>query len=196
MTSSSSSPLERGLDAMLIVYSLLDGHPASTVCEQFIRARTGWFTTAIGLLEAKAVLTKVYAVDAAFASRKLAQLAVGPLSVVPVDAAIGLAAMDLADALHIDLTDGALLHAARAHGARWIATDDSRLAQACRSVGCTPETPIDVGLRRRISEWEDANLPAKGLARLLHRVHRWLGESHPEAALDFWSQTGAGSHLP
>ena len=33
------SSLERGLDTMFMVYSLLDGHPASTVCEQFITSR-------------------------------------------------------------------------------------------------------------------------------------------------------------
>ncbi len=37
MTSSFSQKVERGLDTMLIVYGLIDGHPASTVCEQFIR---------------------------------------------------------------------------------------------------------------------------------------------------------------
>jgi hypothetical protein len=31
MISSSELRVERGLDAMLIVYSLLDGHPASTL---------------------------------------------------------------------------------------------------------------------------------------------------------------------
>lgn len=41
MTSSSNPQIGRGLDAMLIVYSLLDSHPASTICEQFIRACTG-----------------------------------------------------------------------------------------------------------------------------------------------------------
>jgi hypothetical protein len=28
------------------------------------------------------------------------------------------------------------------------------------------------------------------------QIHEWLGRMHPQAADDFWSQTGAGSHLP
>lgn len=64
MTSFSSPLVERGLDAMIIVYSLLDQHPASIPCEQFIRSHSGWFTTALTVLEVKAVLTKVYGVDA------------------------------------------------------------------------------------------------------------------------------------
>jgi len=50
MDFSSEAPLERGLDANLLVYSLLEGHPASAACEQFIRGRTGWFTTPLMLL--------------------------------------------------------------------------------------------------------------------------------------------------
>jgi hypothetical protein len=64
MTLSSSPIFERGLDTMLVVYSSLTKHPAATDCEQFIRSRTGWFTTSLSLLEAKAILTKVYGVDA------------------------------------------------------------------------------------------------------------------------------------
>ena len=69
MTSSFSPPLERGLDTMLIVYSLLQGHPAASPCEQFIRSQTGWFTTPLSIFEAKAVLTKVYGVPSSLASQ-------------------------------------------------------------------------------------------------------------------------------
>ncbi len=94
MTSSSSHSPERGLDAMLIVYSLLQGHPASSTCEQFIRNHAGWFTTTFTLFEVKAVLTKVYAVDPLLASQKLALLAAGPMVVAEVDSATALAAMN------------------------------------------------------------------------------------------------------
>ncbi len=59
MTLSSDQFASGGLDAMLIVYSLLDDHPASAVCESFIREHTDWLTTTLTLLEAKAILTKV-----------------------------------------------------------------------------------------------------------------------------------------
>ena len=58
MTLSSDQFAPRGLDAMLIVYSLLDDHPASAVCESFIRERANWFTTTLTLLEAKAIPTR------------------------------------------------------------------------------------------------------------------------------------------
>jgi predicted nucleic acid-binding protein len=175
---------------MLIVYSLLASHPASTGCEQFIRTHTGWFTTTFTLFEAKSILTKVYAADAALVSQKLAQFAAGPIVVVPVDLATALTAMNTADALGIDLTDAVLLQAAQAQGALWLATDDSKLAQACQPVGITPQTPIDATLRQQMAAWEAANLPAKGLPRVLRQVHQWLSQIYPQAAQDFWSQTG------
>jgi predicted nucleic acid-binding protein len=196
MISSSNPPNERGLDAMLIVYSLLEDHPASTTCEQFIRTHSGWFTTALTLLEVKAILTKVYAVDAVLASRKLAQLVAGPMVVIAVDHPIVLAAMHAADVLGIDLTDAVLLHTVQARGALWLATDDTKLAQACRQVGVMPETPIDTALRQQMGVWEAANLPAKGLPRVLRQIHQWLHRISPPMAEDFWSYTGGGSHLP
>lgn len=168
MTSSSNPPNERGLDAMLIVYSLLSNHPASTTCEQFIRTHSGWFTTTLTLLEAKAILTKVYAVDAALASHKLAQYAAGPIVVAAVDPPTALSAMHNADVLGIDLTDAILLHTVQARGALWLATDDTKLAHVCRRVGVTPATPIDAALRQQMTAREGAHLPAKGLPRVLH----------------------------
>lgn len=47
----SSSPPQRGLDAAPIIYSLLHGHPASAVCESYIRNHADWLTTPITLLE-------------------------------------------------------------------------------------------------------------------------------------------------
>ncbi len=41
MTSSSSPPLQCGFDTMILVYSLLQVHPAATACEQLLRAHAG-----------------------------------------------------------------------------------------------------------------------------------------------------------
>ena len=91
MTLSFNQSAPRGLDAMLIVYSLLDDHPASAACESFIREHTNWFTTALTLFEAKAILTKVYAVDINLASQQLSQFSAGPIEIIEVDLPITLA---------------------------------------------------------------------------------------------------------
>jgi hypothetical protein len=77
-----------------------------------------------------------------------------------------------------------------------VATEDQQFAQVCSQLGITPQSPLDAGLRQQVAAWEAANLAPKGLARVLRRVYGWLHRIHPQAAQDFWSQTGGGSHLP
>ncbi|RKU32419.1 hypothetical protein C6496_24020 [Candidatus Poribacteria bacterium] len=196
MTSSSDQTAPRGLDAMLIVYSLLDNHPASTVCESFIRERTDWITTTLTLLEAKAILTKVYIVDAILASQQLSQFSAGPIEIIEVDLPMTIAAMQIANTLEIDITDAVLVQASRTRGANVLATDDRKLIRACPKVDLIPETPIDDPLRRQMADWETKNLPQKGLPRILRRIHYWLHQNDHGVAEEFWSQTGGGSHLP
>ena len=196
MTSSSSPPLERGLDTMILVYSLLQGHPAEQPCEQFLRTHSGWFTSPFVLAEAKHILTRVYSVDAASATAKLLQFATGPVVLLDLDQATISAAFSFADTNGLDLTDAVLLHLTRQHGAGHLATDDQRLMQTCPSFGITPISPFDAVLRQQVAAWEVAHLPAKGLPRILGRVHQWLSQAHPQAAQDFWSHTGGGIHLP
>src|SRR2546421_1408575 len=102
MLSSSSPPLERGLDTMVLVYSLLQGHPARTACEQLLRAYTGWFTSPWILFEAKGVLTKVYGEDAALTSQKLAQIAGGPIALFDLNPADVPIVFQLADTHDLD----------------------------------------------------------------------------------------------
>ena len=159
MTLSFDQSAPRGLDAMLIVYSLLDDHPASAACESFIRDHTNWFTTALTLFEARAILTKVYAVDTNLTSQQLSQFSAGPIEIIEVDLSITLAGMQIADTLEIDITDAVLVQATRTRNANILATDDHKLIQACHQVDIAVENPIDVSLRRQMASWEAENLP-------------------------------------
>ena len=196
MTSSSSPQLGRGLDTMLLVYSFLNGHPAAIPCTQFFKTHSGWFTSPLVLFEAKNILTKVYSIDPADATIKLAQFAAGPIVLLNLDPSAVVSVLQMADKHGLDLTDAVLLHLTQQHAASRLATDDHRLAQACSQLGVTPESPVDPALRQQITTWESANLAPKGLARILHRVHLWLKHAHPQAGQDFWVQTKNGSHLP
>jgi predicted nucleic acid-binding protein len=181
---------------MLVVYSFLQGHPAAIPCEQFIRSHSGWFTSPLVLIEAKNILTKVYSVNAGDATKKLLQFAAGPVALLDLDSAILTSALHLADTHDLDFTDSILLHLTQVHGAKYLATEDQRLAQACTQLGILPQSPLDAALRQQVANWEAVHVAPKGLARVLHRVHQWLNQSHPHIAQDFWSQTGNGSHLP
>jgi hypothetical protein len=148
------------------------------------------------LVEAKNILTKVYSVDSATATQEIVRFAAGPVAVLPLDSTGIISALQLADTHGLDLTDAVLLHLARQHSAGYVATEEQNLAQVCGQLGITPESPLDANLRQQVAAWEAGHLAPKGMARVLHRVHQWLSQSHPQAAQDFWSHTGGGSHLP
>jgi predicted nucleic acid-binding protein len=196
MISSSNPPLERGLDTMVLVYSLLQGHPALVACEQLVRSHSGWFTSSWVLFEAKAVLTRVYGEDAALVTNKLAQFASGPVTVLDLDPAEVATVFQSADTLQLDLTDAVLLHLVRKKAAGYLATDDQRLSQACAQFGISVISPLDASLRQAVAAWEATHVPSKGLPRVLRRIHQWLTVAHAQAAQDFWSHTAGGSHLP
>src|SRR5437899_1641250 len=189
MTSSSNPLLERALDSMFIVYSLLQGHPASSSCENFIRNRSGWFTSSLTILECKAILTKVYGVDAATATQKLTQFANGPLTILGIDSYSVMTALSLADARALDLADAVLLQMTHNHGSTKLATEDQHLAQVGTQLGMAIESPFDTALRRQVAAWETAHLPPKGLPRVLHRIEAWLVQNSPPAVQAFRSQT-------
>ena len=147
-------------------------------------------------LKSKQSSQKIYAVEASLASQQLSQFSAGPIEIIEVDLPITLDAIHIADVLEIDMTDAVLLQAARIRGANILATDDRKLVQACHQVNITVENPIGALLRQQMASWEAENLPQKGLPRILRQIHHWLHQNHQQAAEDFWSQTGGGSHLP
>jgi predicted nucleic acid-binding protein len=196
MTSSSNPPQGCAVDTMILVFSLLHGHPAATACEQLLRAHTGWFTSPLVLFEAKAVLTKVYGEDRVVVSQRLAQLGQGPITLIDLTYADVSPILQLSDTFALDLTDAVLLHLECKHSARFLASDDQRLSLVCSQLGLAAHSPFDPSLRQAVAAREAAHFPPKGLPRILRRVHQWLAHSHPHAAQDFWSQTGGGSHLP
>jgi predicted nucleic acid-binding protein len=181
---------------MVLVYSVLQGHPAQPACELLLRAQAGWFTSGLVLFEAKGVLTKVYGEHPAAVTRKLDLVANGPVVLMDLAHTDIITVLQFADVHALDLTDAALLFLAHQQGARFLATDDQHLSAVSSQLGITPLTPLNSSLRQAVAAWESIYVPPKGLPRVLRRVYQWLSSSHPQAAHDFWSQTGGGSHLP
>lgn len=195
-TSSNAGTSLQVLDTPLLVYSLLQNHPASSVCSQYIQSQGSWTTSTLVLLESRAILTKVYDVANSQVTQKLAQLSALPIRVLRLDEAAALDAMQCADHLGLDLTDAVLLRLAQSATVSLLATEDQGLTQVCSRIGITTQSPIDSVLRNQIAAWEATNLPLSGLPRVLRRIHDWLLPLNPQTAQDFWSHTGGGSHLP
>ena len=194
MTTSFSSP-QRGLDAGPIIYSLLSGHPASAICESYIRGHSGWFTTAATLLEVDAVLRKVYGVDPMLAAGKLAQFVVGPIVISAVDASLATSAMVCATHSGSIWETRSFCRSANCMELRQSARTTTNLREFARGLALRLRRP-SIPRRRQIAAWESANLPRKGLARVLFQVRQWIGQQNSDLAQDFWNLTGGGSHLP
>ena len=157
MTTSSSPPSSRGLDTMILVYSLLQGHRHAGEASMSSRpygSQAGWFTSALVLVEAKNILTKVYGVCARGRAAKLVQFATGPVVVLDLDKDSVGAALQLADSLGLDLTDAVLLHHSQQQAAAALATEDHQLAQACARLGISAVSPLDLALRQQVAAWK------------------------------------------
>ena len=154
---------------MLLVYSLLQGHPAAVPCEQFLRAHLGWFTSPLVLIETKHILTRVYGVNTTDATNKLLQFAAGPVVLLPLDDTMTLSVLQLADTHGLDLTDAVLLYLTQQCRTGFLATDDQRLAQTSVGQPTWHHAAIPAGCgsaqnNKAFATWENSILPRKGVA--------------------------------
>ncbi|MBC8236010.1 type II toxin-antitoxin system VapC family toxin [bacterium] len=115
---------KRGLDTMFIVYSSLQEHPASTICEEFILSREGWVSTPLLLVEFYSVLTRNYGVDRQSVSQKIIELASKPIEILSLEGHTVATAIQLANEYNLDTNDAILLQICLTSGINTIATDD------------------------------------------------------------------------
>jgi predicted nucleic acid-binding protein len=184
----------KAIDSNLLIYASLANHPAMTACEQYIARYPVWLTGIVNLVELWRVLIAVYGVSESDADAKFADLRKA-LVVEELTAAIAAAALSLRQSYRIDFNDAVLLESSRQRGVTVRATDDSHLAIACVAMGIHVENPVTPEVRTQMTDWENQNLPAKGLPRILLRVHRWIEQHDANLARVFHSATQALSRL-
>jgi predicted nucleic acid-binding protein len=184
----------KAIDTNLLIYASLANHPACIACEQFIATEPTWVTNIVNLVELLRVLVGVYGVSEGDVGAKFEDFR-QVLVVAELSSALAAASLPLRQTYGIDFNDAILLQTCRERGVTTLATDDNRLANACAAVQIAVENPVDAALRTQMAQWENANLPAKGLPRVLLRVHRWLEQRDPAVATEFHSATQALSRL-
>lgn len=184
----------KGVDSNLLVYASLAGHPASSTCDQYLATEPLWLTSIVNLIEVHRALVSVYGAIESEADRKLADF----LSALTVDDLTGdlvSASLPLRQTHGIDFNDAILLQTCLERSVTVLATDDGRLASACAAFGIAVENPLDAAVRAQMASWEDSNLPAKGLPRVLLRMHRWIEARDPRLAAELHSATQGLSRL-
>lgn len=184
----------KAIDSNLLVYASLANHPAMTACEQYVAGYPVWLTSIANLVELWRVLVGVYGISNPDADAKFTDMC-NALIVDDLTSAVATAALGLRQSHTIDFNDAVLLETARRRGVTVLATDDARLATACAALGLTVENPVTPLLRAQMTHWEQQNLPAKGLPRVLLRVHRWIEQHDPSLAQVFHAATQALSRL-
>ena len=184
----------KAIDSNLLVYASLADHPSMAVCEQYIGGHAVWITNVVNLVEVWRVLVAVYGVSEGDADEKFAELSAA-LVVEDFTAAMTSQALSLRQSCGIDFNDAVLLETCRQRGVTVLATDDTRLATACVTMGVNVENPVTPVVRAQMTNWELQNLPAKGLPRILLRVHRWIEQHDPALAAEFHAATQAMSRL-
>jgi predicted nucleic acid-binding protein len=184
----------KAIDSNLLVYASLANHPATVACEQYIAASPEWVTNVANLVELHRVLVAVYGVLESDADTKFTDLC-NALVVDDLTLPVAIAALPVRRSYGIDFNDAVLLESCRRRGATVLATDDSQLGLACASFGIAVENPVTAAVRAQMTHWEHQNLPAKGLPRVLLRVHRWIEQHDPALAGVFHSATQALSRL-
>jgi len=184
----------KAIDSNLLVYASLSDHPAVDACEEHIAAHPTWVCNIANLIEMRHVLVSVYGLAEHDADAKFADFRAAVI-VAALTPSLAEAAVVLRREHGVDFNDAVLMETCRQRGVTALATDDRQLAAACRSFGITPESPIDDGLRAQMRDWEDRNLPAKGLPRVLLQCHRWIGRRDSDLAAEFYTATQALSRL-
>lgn len=171
------------LDSNLLIYSILADHPASSVCQKFIEANESLVASSITLIELFFVTTRIYGIEPVTVLAKINELFASPLIIMAADTDTVAAALALCAEHEIDTNDAIQVQMCLDLGIPLLATDDRRLIDLCKKLEIKTKNPITVELKQAMRVWEEANLPQKGLPRILHQIHGWI-EAHNHALAD------------
>ena len=127
MTSGSDAPIMVGSN--LLIYSVLDDHPASPVCRAYI-ARQGRLSLSILTpIEMYFVLTRIYGIPEAQAVDTVERLMRATIELVSADGPDIAAALQLCASQHLDPNDALQIHLCQQLGIHRLATDDGHLTK-------------------------------------------------------------------
>jgi predicted nucleic acid-binding protein len=160
--------MKRLIDTNVLVYALIDNHPASSVCETFIREqqdRHTFYTTTITPFEIFHILWKTYGLEVLQVLEKVVAAVNSPLSFIQISERIMRIAFKKRIEYKLDTNDALLLAVALVQDIPSIVSDDRNLLKACEQEGLIGVSPLDESVREKIVQWEKENLPEKGISR-------------------------------
>ncbi len=184
------------LDSNLLIYSILTDHPASPVCQEFIEASESLVASSITLIELFFVTTQIYGIEPARVLTKINELFASPLTIIAADADTVATALALCAEYKIDTNDAVQIQMCLDLGIPALATDDGRLIGLCKKLKIETKNPITDELKQAMRIWEEANLPQKGLPRILHQIYEWIAAHDHALSDDFRNVTRNLTRMP
>ncbi len=184
--------LKKILDSNILIYSLLEDHPASDVCEAVILScenKFEWVTSPITFIETYYVLINVYGQEASQILQKIRKISKTPIIIITLDKNLVLSSLEKALIHQIDTNDSILLQIGIDLGISIIATDDKKLIETCNNYGIICENPITEDIREEMRIWEQKNLPEKGIRRIYFDIYKWLYKKNAKLADEFKVKT-------
>lgn len=184
--------LKKILDSNILIYSLFEDHPAAQVCEEYILScenKFEWVTSPITFYETFYVLVKFYGLESSQVFKKIKETMKLPIDIKPLDKSLIITSLGKIIKHQIDTNDSILLQIGINYGISILATDDKKLIKACEDYGIICENPITEDIRKKIVDWEEKNLPKKGVGRIYSRIYNWIAQRDKELADEFQFET-------
>lgn len=191
--------MKRLIDTNVLVYALIDNHPASSVCEMFIREQQDqhqFYTTTLTPFEVFHVLWKIYDLNIHQVLERVMLVLNSPLSFIQISERATRIAFKKRVEYQLETNDALLLAVALVHDIPSLVSDDIKLLNACEQEGLMALSPINDHIRAEISQWEKENLPEKGISRILTRIYSWLQEEENQVAQMFKIATNNLTQFP
>jgi len=191
--------MKKLIDTNLLIYALIEDHPASSVCEAFIRKENRYrklYTTVLTPFEVFHVLWRIYGLKREQAMEKALSLFNSPLSFIPITEEVAQISLEKIVEYKIDSNDALLLTSSILYDIPSLASDDRKLLKASNEEGIHTQSPINEKLRRDMNEWEKEKLASKGIPRILQRIYKWLLDIDNEIAEEFKKATNNLKQLP
>ena len=130
--------MKKLIDANLLIYALIEDHPASSVCEAFIRKENRYrklYTTMLTPFEVFHVLWRIYGLKREQAMEKALSLFNSPLSFIPITEEVARISLEKIVEYKIDSNDALLLTSSILYDIPSLASDDRKLLKASNEEG-------------------------------------------------------------
>ncbi len=182
------------IDTPLLVYSRVEGHPAQRLVSEALE-REQWASSVLALLEVYQALRVDYGFAPSVAGWQVEALAASPIDWVEVDIQQARTIAKHRRDHGLGGPDAALfMLCAEDRGVLF--TLDSRLLRVAREQGLVVSTLINRSVMDDVVEWEEQNLPQRGLPRLLRSVKTWIEGENPGLASRFIEASSGLTRLP